>query len=77
MIFIEYLLYQVLDKNLDYALGTENFCIFALGAEAAFYWCLPSTSLALLQQQVERSRCVYCLFWTDAHCDIACWIFSK
>ena len=25
---------------LDYALGEDNFCIFALGAETAFYWCL-------------------------------------
>ena len=27
-------------NNLDYALGAEIFCIFALGAEAAFYSCL-------------------------------------
>ena len=24
-------------KIMDYVLGAENFCIFALGAEAAFY----------------------------------------
>ena len=34
----------VLDKILDYTLGAENICIFALGAEAAFYWCLACTS---------------------------------
>ena len=27
-------------KSLVYALRAETFCIFALGAEAAFYWCL-------------------------------------
>ena len=26
--------------HLDYALGADMICTFALGAEAAFYWCL-------------------------------------
>ena len=33
-------------KNLDYTLGAKRNCIFTLGAEAAFSWCLHYICIA-------------------------------
>ena len=41
-------------KKLDYALGAEIFCMFALGAEAAFYWCLGVSLLFIMKVKVSN-----------------------
>ena len=40
---------------LDYVLGAENFCIFALGAEAAFSWCLFQRIFLFLPERSSLS----------------------
>ena len=40
---------------LDYALGAEKFCIFALGAGAAFSWCLFQRIFLFLPERSSLS----------------------